>query len=219
MGKIWKGLRFTQDTNCAMDWQAGFDMPGCPGYPDKGLYAIGSVEDRINTSKIKSAFPTPTSCGGITQALSDLNDGLNYAISIEKNGTLLQKINAKMAKSVYSGKIAEYTDFYNKNCINSTAAQPSGSADPVLQTATPSGTSSGSAPTTGSTGNGSVVNNITTGGSATGTGTSAGSPAVSDTGVTGKLKSVPKWAYWGLGGLVVLTIGVIALKGKGKTAA
>lgn len=36
--KSWKGLNFTADTNCGMDWQSQFDIPGCPGSPNTNMY-------------------------------------------------------------------------------------------------------------------------------------------------------------------------------------
>lgn len=210
--KIFKGLRFTQDTNCAIDWQTGFDMPGCPGHPYKGLLnASGTPDDRIVAAKIKERFPAPTSCNGITQALAELNDGLSYSASVEKSGGLLDKIKAITAKSVYKSKLADYTDFYNKNCIgvpSVSSGSGSGSSDPVLQTATPSGSSAGTSPTTGG-GSTTAVN--------TGSGSASASAGSTNTGSAGSpitKTSIPKWVYWGLGGLAVLTIGVMAFKGK-----
>ena len=65
-------------------------MRGCPGYPEKQLYATG--DDMLSSSKIKSAFPTPTSCAGVSSGLSSLNEGLSYVIAKEKNGTFIEKL-------------------------------------------------------------------------------------------------------------------------------
>lgn len=55
--KHWGGLNFTADTNCAIDWQSEFDMPGCPGSPNTSMYPGDPTKK--NTAKIINSDSTP----------------------------------------------------------------------------------------------------------------------------------------------------------------
>lgn len=68
--KRWGGLNFTADTNCGIDWQSEFDMPGCPGSPNTSMYPgdptkktsqPGIVNSDTTPATPQIAVPKPTS--------------------------------------------------------------------------------------------------------------------------------------------------------------
>lgn len=193
---------FTGDTGHILDWQIGFEDPPMLYFNFLGISITNEQKARANTLKeVRGHFPGATDCNSAKAGIEKLNSNIVGAQNQINSG---DKRVAPRYVEAFNTILKEYITYFNNNCINQSplpttpaAVLPPPAGDPVLQSASPSGANA-TAPDAKT----SLVINP---------------PAASDakeTDVLGKLKKVPSWAWWAIGGLVAVTATVVIIKSK-----
>jgi hypothetical protein len=211
--------KFTGDTGCALDYQIGFEDE-CGGYCN--FLGIGNKKEKERRAdvlnEVRGRYPSPKNCAdaeaGLPKLRADLADAQRQLDADPKSSVKPRYIEA------YTTVLGEFTTYYNNNCLTTAADVPATSTpvmpgsintDPILQTATPSGS------TATSLGNNATTAGATAGASATSSPATSGTTPAGSTAPAIKqnvLSKVPKWAWWVAGGLVVVTIVAVVIKHK-----
>lgn len=228
--KHWKGLKFTGDTNCSVNWQAGFDNCNCPGDPNTNLefggcragrslnfsglatiigapgVLLGLSSDKKKSEKaykdamsnIRKLFPGPGSCPTGTESMAVYQGNAKWTTDVCGNScqyiaNAIRYMRGALDDfhiprkdeyyiAAYNDVIAEYTTYFNSNCINAPApaSTDTGTKDQPALTA------------------------------------AANQPAVDGQSIaadqTGLLSKVPMWAWWVGGGLIAVIVVVAVVK-------
>lgn len=189
---------FTGDTGRTLDWQVGFEDPAKQYY---GFLGIGGTEKKKRQEVldlIRKDFTAPANCSMAAAKL----EGAKRELAIAEGKFKAEPGSNSLPRYIagFNTVIAEYISYMNANCV----AAPAPVGDPVLNSALPS--SGGGSVTPAATGQDAAK--------PLGTGAVVNAASNAAAGATNALKSVPKWAWYTVGGLLVVMVGVVILKRK-----
>jgi hypothetical protein len=235
---------FTGDTGCSQDYQIGFEdqCGGYCNFLGIGNKKEDSRRTDVLAEVQAKYYPAPSACSTGSEMLPTIKGGIwstnavweNAACGsackyIEQKLPQLRQDLAEAKRKVDSGEskdvapryveayntiLGQYTGYYNNNCLGTGTAPGSINSDPILQTATPSGSTGTTSLNPAASGSATTTTQATPGTNNTGTGGAAALPASASS----FFSKMPKWVWWVAGGVVVLTTVAILMKHKGANA-